>query len=97
MVSRQYATDAKLDGVLVGVPHANDFMQYAHLQLGQDAKARELIEDTAQIKKVIGPIHASQMGRAAVPARYYLERQDWKGAAQRAAAIWWQRAPISTS
>jgi tetratricopeptide (TPR) repeat protein len=81
-VSRQYAVDAKLDGVLVGVPHANDFMQYAHLQLGQDAKARELIEDTAQIKKVIGPIHAGQMGRAAVPARYYLERQDWKGAAQ---------------
>ena len=82
VVSRQYAAEAKLDGVLVGVPHANDFMQYAHLQLGQDAKARELIEDTAQIKKVIGPIHAGQMGRAAVPARYYLERQDWKGAAQ---------------
>jgi hypothetical protein len=82
VVARQYAEKAKLDGVLVGVPHANDFMQYAHLQLGQDSKARELIEDTAQIKKVLGPIHAGQMARAAVPARFYLERQDWKGAAQ---------------
>jgi len=79
--SRRYAETAKLDGVLVGVPHANDFMQYAHLQLGQDAKARQLIEETAQIKKVLGPIHAGQMARAAVPARYCLERQDWKGAA----------------
>ena len=80
--SRKYAETAKLDGVLVGVPHANDFMQYAHLQLGQESKARQLIEETAQIKKVLGPIHAGQMARAAVPARYYLERQDWKGAAQ---------------
>ena len=82
VVSREYAIAAKLDGVLVGVPHANDFMQYAHLQLGQDAKARELIAETAQITKVLGPVHAGQMARAAVPARYYLERQDWKGAAQ---------------
>jgi tetratricopeptide (TPR) repeat protein len=81
VVSREYSIEAKLDGVLVGVPHANDFMQYAHLQLGQDAKARVLIEETALIKKVLGPIHAGQMARAAVPARYYLERQDWKGAA----------------
>jgi hypothetical protein len=82
VVSREYAASAKLDGVLVGVPHANDFMQYAHLQLGQDRRAQELIAETAEIKKVIGPIHAGQMARAAVPARYYLERQDWKGAAQ---------------
>jgi len=81
VVSREYAETAKLDGVLVGVPHANDFMQYAHLQLGQDGKARQLIEETAPIKKVLGPIHAGHMARAAVPARYFLERQDWKGAA----------------
>ena len=34
------------------------------------------------MKKVIGPISAGNTARAAVPARYYLERQDWKGAAQ---------------
>jgi tetratricopeptide (TPR) repeat protein len=81
-VSMDYAAKANLDGVLVGVPHANDFMQYAYLQLGQDAKAKALIEETAMIKKVIGPVSAGNTARAAVPARYYLERQDWKGAAQ---------------
>ena len=39
-VSREYAAQAKLDGVLAGVPHAYDFMQYAYLQLGQDARRR---------------------------------------------------------
>jgi hypothetical protein len=80
--SRRYSTEAKLDGVLAGVPHAYDFMQYAYLQLGQDAKAKAAIEETAKMQKVIGPVSAGQMARAAVPARYYLERQDWQGAAQ---------------
>ena len=81
-VSNEYAAQAKLDGVLAGVPHSYDFMQYAYLQLGQDAKAKALIDESAVVKKVIGPISAGNTARAAVPARYYLERQDWKGAAQ---------------
>ena len=81
-VANEYAAQSKLDGVLAGVPHAYDFMAYAYLQLGQDAKAKALIEDSATIKKVVGPISAGNTARAAVPARYYLERQDWAGAAQ---------------
>jgi tetratricopeptide (TPR) repeat protein len=81
-ISKEYAAQAKLDGVLVGVPHALDFMQYAYLQLGHDAKAKALIDESAEIKKVLGPVSAGNTARAAVPARYMLERQDWKGAAQ---------------
>jgi hypothetical protein len=81
-VSNDYAKEVNLDGVLAGVPHAYDFMQYAYLQLGQDGKARALIDESAQVKKVIGPVSAGNTARSAVPARYYLERQDWKGAAQ---------------
>jgi tetratricopeptide (TPR) repeat protein len=81
-ISKDYAAQAKLDGVLAGVPHALDFMQYAYLQLGQDAKAKALIAESAEIKKVIGPVSVGSTARAAVPARYMLERQDWKGAAQ---------------
>ena len=81
-VANEYAVQAKLDGVLVAVPHGYDFMQYAYLQLGQDTKAKALIEETAVIKRVIGPVSAGNTARAAVPARYMLERQDWKGAAQ---------------
>jgi tetratricopeptide (TPR) repeat protein len=80
-VSREYVTRAKLDGTLAGVPHAYDFMQYAYLQLGQDARAKALIEESATIKKTIGP-RVAVMALAAVPARYALERQDWRAAAQ---------------
>src|SRR5436189_6314306 len=55
-VSRDFSTQAKLDGVLAGVPHALDFMQYAYLQLGQDSNGKALVEESAQVKKVIGPI-----------------------------------------
>src|SRR5262249_56971495 len=65
-----------------GVPHAYDFMAYAYLQMGQDIKARALIGDTMAIKKVIGVPLAGATARAAVPARFMLERQDWQGAAQ---------------
>jgi len=81
-VANDYAAKAKLDGTLGGVPHAYDFMAYAYLQLGQDLKARSLIPDTMAMKKIIGVPLAGATARAAVPARYMLERQDWQGAAQ---------------
>ena len=81
-VAKEYAEKAKLYGVLAGIPHAYDFMEYAYLQLGQDAKAKALIEENAAVQKVVGVQLAGRMGQAAVPARYMLERQDWRGAAQ---------------
>jgi tetratricopeptide (TPR) repeat protein len=80
-VATEYTTKSGLDGVLAGVPHAFDFMEYAHLQLGQDAKAKAIVDEAADIRKVIGPQLAGATARAAVPARYVLERQDWKAAA----------------
>ena len=82
VVANDYGAKAKLDGTLGAVPHAYDFMAYAYLQLGQDLKARGLIQDTMSIKKVIGVPLAGATARAAVPARYMLERQDWQGAAE---------------
>ena len=82
LVAKEYVAKAKLDGTLGGVAHAYDFMTYAYLQLGQDLKARGLVQDSSEIKKVIGPPLAAATARAAVPARYMLERQDWAGAAQ---------------
>ncbi len=82
VVAKDYTVKSNLDGTPAGVPHAYDFMQYAYLQLGQDGKAKALIEETAGITKVVGPRLAGATARAAVPARYMLERQDWRGAAQ---------------
>ena len=65
-VAKEYAEKSKLDGALAGVPHAYDFMQYAYLQLGQDAKAKAVIEENAAIQKVVGP-QLVRMGQAAYP------------------------------
>jgi tetratricopeptide (TPR) repeat protein len=67
--------------------HATDFMVYAHLQLAQDAKANALIEEDHKAGRddLLGrddlPTLASYTGLAVIPARYVLERGDWKGAA----------------
>jgi tetratricopeptide (TPR) repeat protein len=81
-VSNDYMAKAKLDGTLAQIPHAYDFMTYAYLQLGQDAKAKALLEPMAAITKTIGPRVGAAMAQNAVPARYVLERQDWQAAAQ---------------
>ncbi len=79
--SNEYAAKAKLDGIYGALPHSWDFMQYAYLQLGQDAKAKALMEEVAGVKKIYAPRYVTECGAAAVAARYMLERQDWKGAA----------------
>jgi tetratricopeptide (TPR) repeat protein len=64
--------------------HAADFTVYAHLQLAQDAKAAAMIEralgtpSRGDRPPGIGDFTA----RAAMPARYVLERADWTGAAK---------------
>ena len=63
--------------------HAADFAAYAYLQLGQDAKARELIDKATRTAdtgtRVVNFVMYTAL--AAMPARYVLERADWKGAA----------------
>ena len=67
--------------------HATDFMVYAHLQLAQDAKAKALIEDMYKVGRddLLNKDNLSSLGAytalAVIPARYTLERADWKGAA----------------
>src|SRR5499427_9097412 len=79
--SNEYAVTAKLDGIYGAIPHSWDFMQYAYLQLGQDGKAKALMEEVGVVKKIYASRYVTECGAAAVAARYMLERQDWKGAA----------------
>jgi len=59
--------------------HAMDFLSYSYLQSGQEAKAREVIEQTA---KVIGASDESKEDhRAYLAARTALELHRWKEAA----------------
>jgi hypothetical protein len=52
---KDYAARHNLDGVYPVDLHAYDFMQYAYLQLGEDHKAKELMEEVAAIKEVFSP------------------------------------------
>jgi hypothetical protein len=71
--------------------HASDYEVYAYLQTGQDEAARRVVESLPEItsrfdpKVVIGGAGGPSAGyfaMAAIPARYALERQEWKRAAQ---------------
>src|SRR5205085_12006708 len=63
--------------------HAADFTVYAHLQLAQDAKARAMIDKSlATADRGDRPVtFVNFTAKAAMPARYVLDRADWAGAA----------------
>ncbi len=56
-------------------------MEYAYLQMGQNQKAKQIVDETNAAQKFpIEPLTV-YTALAAVPARYALERGDWKEAA----------------
>ena len=61
--------------------HASDYLAYAYLQTGQDAKARELADRVAQAASLDVPQFSAGYAFAAIPARYALERRSWQEAA----------------
>ena len=71
--------------------HATDYEMYAYMQTGQDQAGQKILSSLPEIesrfdsKKVIGGASGPSAGYfalAAIPARYALERGDWKQAAQ---------------
>jgi tetratricopeptide (TPR) repeat protein len=71
--------------------HASDYLEYAYLQTAQDSASKGVVESAdkiflrfdpkMQIGGAGGPV-AAYFARAAIPARYDLERQDWASAAK---------------
>lgn len=64
-----------------GAPHSWDFMEYAYLQLGQDAHAKQVRDEANAATKFPFDRLAVYTALAAIPARYALERGDWQEAA----------------
>jgi hypothetical protein len=60
--------------------HGQDYLVYAYLQLCQDGAARRVIGDV-EATQPDADSFAGAFARAASPARYTVERGDWKGAA----------------
>jgi tetratricopeptide (TPR) repeat protein len=71
--------------------HATDYMVYAYLQTAQDRATQRLLEsavqtfsrfDPAVLLSGAAPPSAAYFARAAIPARYCLERRAWADAAK---------------
>lgn len=62
--------------------HASDYMVYACLQIGEDNKAREIIDAMGAVTGFNPERNTGPFALAASPARYAVERADWEAAAR---------------
>jgi tetratricopeptide (TPR) repeat protein len=62
--------------------HALDYLEYAYLQIGDEAKARRVVDEAATAKTFDEPSFAAGYALAAIPARLALERRRWEEAAR---------------
>jgi len=85
------AASSKSEGQTAEELHATDYMTYAYLQTGQDRAAKHMVESSAEIFSRLDPKvllsgaaspAAAYFARAAIPARYCLERHAWADAAK---------------
>jgi tetratricopeptide (TPR) repeat protein len=80
--SRAYAKLRQRDATEAEELHALDYLVYSYLQEAQDNKAKEIVDFAASVRKTNPELEFSgAYALASMPARYALERNDWKTAA----------------
>jgi hypothetical protein len=80
--SRAYAKVRQRTATEAEELHALDYEAYSYLQEGQDDKAKEIVDFAATVRETNPKMEfTAAYALAAIPARYALERNDWKGAA----------------
>jgi len=79
--AKEYSERIKMGAAYDEQLHGMDYLAYAYLQLGQDDKAKEVLDELAGITKVFPDNFKTAYAFAAVPARYVLERRQWGEAA----------------
>ncbi|HVN04938.1 MAG TPA: hypothetical protein VMT86_11005 [Bryobacteraceae bacterium] len=89
LAAAQAAEARGLSGIM-DEPHSYDFLLYAYLQSGQDARAKSVLEQNAMALKAIASMPDMGSDRMAgmipyyrtkLPAFYALEMRDWQSAA----------------
>ncbi|HXE75341.1 MAG TPA: hypothetical protein VNN18_06880 [Candidatus Xenobia bacterium] len=65
--------------------HAMDYLTYAYLQGAQDGEAKRILERMPRVARGTPSYFAGLYATAAIPARYAVERRQWKEAAGLAA------------
>jgi tetratricopeptide (TPR) repeat protein len=62
--------------------HALDYLEYAYLQTGRDEEALAVVRRAEALAAGRGKSFAAEYAMAAIPARYHLERGEWRRAAE---------------
>ena len=62
--------------------HAMDYEVYAYLQLGQDAKAKAIIDEMTAVTGLTENYLPGPYALAVSPARFAIDRGDWKAASE---------------
>src|SRR2546428_2697010 len=96
--ARQWTARAHPGATGFDALHAWDYLEYAYLQTGRDAKARDLADRVAKVTSFDVPQFAAGYALAAIPARYALERRAWKEAESltvRPASFPWAKYPYA--
>ncbi|MDP9161513.1 MAG: hypothetical protein M3O09_14940 [Acidobacteriota bacterium] len=62
--------------------HAMDYLEYAYLQSGLDRSAKNIVDEMKSLRPVTGVTRTGDYATSAIPARYAIERRDWKQAAE---------------
>jgi tetratricopeptide (TPR) repeat protein len=77
--ARRFEVEQRAASVSMDRAHAWDYLVYAHLQMGEDRAALELIREASG--EAMAGVLAAEYAASAMPARYALERGAWDEAA----------------
>lgn len=81
VTNKRSAEVAKAAGDDAEVYHASDYLVYAYLQTARDEDARRAMDEASKINRT-NPALAIPYAFAAMPARYAIERGEWREAMQ---------------
>lgn len=73
---------AQADKSLGDQLHGQDYLVYAYLQLAQDKEARAVVDQMLTVTGYNPSVRAATFAVTASPARYMMERGDWRGASE---------------
>lgn len=100
LAARAELKDATMDVGTYDALHAMDYMVFGELQQARDGEAEKIVRETAGIQKVNVENFPAAYALAAIPARYAVERKDWKAAASlklSPACLAWDKFPQAES
>ncbi|HZI59173.1 MAG TPA: hypothetical protein VFD62_00600 [Pyrinomonadaceae bacterium] len=79
--AKSFAVRNHMSGAWDEQLHAMDYLAYAYLQRAQDKRAAGVLDELNQIQRVDPQTFKVAYAVTAIPARYALERRQWKEAA----------------